>query len=69
MAIIILVLKKNTDQNTQKTRFDRSDRSGIGFWSKLKKKYVYKWPFKYSFYSEFDAQFEFEIRYLKKYLS
>jgi hypothetical protein len=33
MAVIIFISKKNTNQNTQKTRFDRSDRSGIGFWS------------------------------------
>jgi hypothetical protein len=31
----LYLFQKNTDQNTQKTRFDRSDRSGIGFWSVL----------------------------------
>jgi hypothetical protein len=30
-VIIIFISKKNTDQNTQKTRFDLSDRSVIGF--------------------------------------
>jgi hypothetical protein len=69
MAIIIYLFQKNTDQNTQKTRFDRSDRPGIGFWSEFFKIKYTKWPFKYLFYSEFDAQFEFEIRYPKKYFN
>jgi hypothetical protein len=60
MAIIIFI-SKNTDTNTQKTWFDRSDRSGIGFWSEFKKKYNNG---QNSFDSEFDAQFEFEIRYI-----
>jgi hypothetical protein len=29
------LLQKNTDQHTKKTRFDRSYRSGIGFWSEF----------------------------------
>jgi hypothetical protein len=41
MAIFIIVLK-NTDQNYQKTRFDWSDRSVIGFWSEFfQNKYNY----------------------------
>jgi uncharacterized protein Smg (DUF494 family) len=36
MDIIIYLFQKYTDQNTQKkTRFDRADRSGIGFWSEF----------------------------------
>jgi hypothetical protein len=35
MAISLYLFQKNTDQNTQKTRFDRSDRSVIGFWSEF----------------------------------